>query len=294
MDLDGNPIVFRFWNSEYKGHPPYYFCTNAPGYREYLTQQAKEALAGQPDMLLIDGIHTTANALHQGGCFCSHCMTAFKGYVAENIPQQKLNALQIGDLNGFDYGRFLRDRGFTSTQFGREVLAWPSKLPLADEYLTFQQVAARGFLEEFHRAVDEMSATPIEFSTSTPLHHAKDWYPASVIDHFTIETILHPEKRQIPEDQIFRYKLADGLGKRILVTGMGNNDWTYVRDQNLKGMVRIWIAQSYAYGHNFLVPNNVWSGEDEARYESRPGNFDDLYQFVRRHADLFNGYEPVA
>ena len=294
LDLEGNPIIYRFWNSQYKGHPPYYFCTNSPSYRKYLIQQAREALAGNPDMLLIDGIHTTANALHQGGCFCPHRMAGFRNYLASHLSQQTLDDLLIEDLNDFDYRQFLSSKNIPLKEFGKQLLAWPSQVPLAEEYLTFQQQAAREFLAEFHQAVDEISAKPIEFSTSTPLQHARDWYPSSVIDHFTIETILHPEKKQLSDDQIFRFKLADGLDKRILVTGMGHNDWTYVRDHNLKGMVRHWIAQSYAYGHNFPVPHHVWAGEGEARYESKPGDYDHLYHFVRKHADLLDGYEPVA
>ncbi len=57
INLAGQPILYGFWSGRYKGHPPCYFCSNAPRFRKYLIHQASEALAGHPDMLMIDGIH---------------------------------------------------------------------------------------------------------------------------------------------------------------------------------------------------------------------------------------------
>jgi len=294
LDLDGEPITYRFWNSRHKGHPPYYFCTNATSYRKYMIHQAEEALASEPDLLLIDAIHTTAASIYQGGCFCPNCMAGFRDYLAANVAQESLQQFGIESLEDFDYGAFLRGRGVTSKQLPGQIMAWPAKLPLAELYLTFQQKTARDFLAEFHRSANQIAGRSIQLGSSTALLQPKDWCPATVIDHFTIETVLQPQTGKIPPDQVFRYKLADALGKQILVTGTPKNDWAYVRDHNLTGMVRTWIAQSYAYGHNFMVPHNMWCGEGAARYTSRPSDYADLYQFVREHADLLDGYEPVA
>jgi hypothetical protein len=294
LDLEGNPITYPFWSSQYKGQPPYYFCTNAPGYREYLNHQAEEALVGEPDLLLIDAIHTTAASIHHGGCFCQHCMAGFRQFVLAEVPREVLRECGITEVEDLDYGRYLRGRGVTLTEFRDQVKRWPSKLPLAEEYLTYQQRAAREFLADFHRTADRIAGRAISLASSTALMQAKAWYPAAVIDHFTIETVLHPELGKISQDQVFRFKLADALGRRILVTGAPKNDWAYVRDHNLTGLVRAWIAQSYAYGHNFLVPHDVWCGEGATSYQSRPGDYDDLYRFVRRHATLLDEYEPVA
>lgn len=50
------------------------------------------------------------------------------------------------------------------------------------------------------------------------------------------------------------------------------------------------------YGHHFMVPHSMWCGEgqEQSDYKSQPGDCDDLYQFVREHAELFDGFETVA
>ncbi len=295
IDLAGKPITYWFWPYTYKGNPPYYFCTNAPGFRRYLKYQAAEALAAKPDMLLIDSLHTTVMTAHWGGCFCRYCLAAFRDYVAKNVPREKLAKLSINNLKTFDYGAFLRSRAVTVKKFRNQVYDWPPTLPLARQYLTFQQMMARNFLADFREAAETIAGRPIALSASAPLNEARDWYAAPVVDYFTIETSFNAKTRNIPAGPIFRYKLADALDRRILSTGFPIQDWKYVRDNKLPGLVRIWIAQSYAFGHNFMVPYSMWCGAEQGeRYKSKPGDCDDLYQFVRRYAELFDGYDAVA
>ena len=63
------------------------------------------------------------------------------------------------------------------------------------------------------------------------------------------------------------------------------------------GLVRTWIAQDYAFGHALMVPHRQWAYTKEKGthwYQSQPEDFAHLYRFIRRNADLFDGYEDVA
>lgn len=293
--LEGKLLTYKVWTKTHRGKPAYQGCTNAKAYRRYLVHQAREALSSEPDMLLIDAIQVTPMTLYRGGCFCESCVEAFREYLRAKVPAETLAALGIGDVATFDYGAFLRGRGVTDEQFGKEVTRWPATLPLAQEYLTFQHLAARAFIDDFRKQVEAIAGRRIPLSTSSPLRRPRDWWAFPVVDHFTIEAMFHAKERSIPWETVFRYRLADALGTRVLATGVPQWDFTFVRDNQLPGLVRTWIAQAYAHGHQFMVPYSMWCGEDEkSRYESKPGDCDDLYRFVREHAALFNGYEAVA
>ena len=42
-DLNDRPAV-TWWEHTYKGHPSYHYCTNAPGYRQYLMYQLRRVM----------------------------------------------------------------------------------------------------------------------------------------------------------------------------------------------------------------------------------------------------------
>jgi len=78
--LDGKPILVPWlWDHKQKdGHPAYWFCTNAPGYRAYLKHQVKLCMSTPAEGLHIDDYAGTAGTEWRGGCFCRHCMAAFR------------------------------------------------------------------------------------------------------------------------------------------------------------------------------------------------------------------------
>ncbi|WP_417851766.1 hypothetical protein [Thalassoglobus sp.] len=184
----------------------------------------------------------------------------------------------------------------TDQQFGKQIYNLPETLPLAQEYRTFQHVAAREFIKNFRQQVEAIAGRRMLLSTNSAFHTPSDWWALPAVDFFTAETMLNAASRKIPQQQIFRYKLADALGTRLVCTGTPKQDWAFVRNNNLRGLVRTWIAQSYAYGHHFMVPHSMWCGEgqEQSDYKSQPGDCDDLYQFVQEHAKLFDGFETVA
>lgn len=246
-------------------------------------------------MLMIDAIMVTSMAIGRGGCFCDSCLSGFREYVQTEVPASELAKHGIQDIAAFDYGEFLRKRGVSDGQFAKQVYNLPATLPLAQEYRTFQHVASRKFIEDFRRQVETTAGRRILLSTNSPLRNPGDWWAIPAVDFFTHESAMNAKSRATPREPVFRYKLADALNVRVVSTGTPKQDWAFVRDSNLHGLVRTWIAQAYAYGHQFMVPHNMWCGEGQTSgYQSQPGDCDDLYQFVGEHAELFDGFETVA
>lgn len=295
--LDGEPITVPWlWDHKHKGHPAYWFCTNSPRYRVYLRQQAKLALSADLDGLHIDDYNGTAGTHWQGGCFCSWCMAAFREYLKENVPQDAVDALGIGGVDDFDYGEFLRGRGVTREQFRKQVEWYPPKLPLAQEFLTFQYAGATAWIREYRKYAEGLAGHPLAISVNSQISDPKNLFIAPTVTHFVGEVKHEPDSRAVPTAPIFSYKLGDALQRPVVCTGMGW-DWAYVKEHEVPGLVRTWIAQAYAYGHNFMAPVRMWCYTKEKGthwYESKPGDYEHLYRFVREHAELFDGYEAVA
>ncbi|MDZ8119091.1 hypothetical protein [Pontiella agarivorans] len=293
--LNGTLLTYHFWTSTYKGKPAYFGCTNAKGYQRFLIHQAREALAINPDMLMIDAIMVTPMSLPHGGCFCDACMDGFRDYLQADRFKKLLKKYGISKPSSFDYGAFLRKCGVTDEQFAKATYGQGAPIPLMQEYRLYQHEAARTFIAEFKQNAERIAGRAIPLCTNSLLDKPSDWSAYPVMDHFTVETPLDASERKIPQRTIFRYQLGEALGVTMAATGLPHLDLKFVRDEKLKGLVRCWIAQAYAYGQTFMVPHSAWCGENEVeRYESEPGDCDDLYRFVRAHADLFDGYEPLA
>lgn len=301
-NLDGEPVTTPwFWDMTYQGHPAYYFCTNSPGFRACLKHQVQQVLSGGPDVLMIDSQTSTAAVTRMGGCFCHWCMEGFRKYLAGHADKQTLARYGIDSLDGFDYGAFLRVRGVTWQQFAEKLKAWPPVIPLTQQYLSFQYTQAKQWVTELHRYAGREAGSPIPLSVSdNSWLLPNDLFAVALASHLCCEWSFEASSGKLPCQAIFAFKLADALNKRVMATGQPQQDWATINKNNAPGLVRCWIALTYALGHNFMVPPRMWSItlQDEGRgthwYQSKPGDFELLYHFIRAHADLFDGYESVA
>ncbi len=74
-------------------------------------------------------------------------------------------------------------------------------------------------------------------------------------------------------------------------------DWAYVAEHKLPGLVRTWIALSYAMGHHFMAPHRQWCYTEKKGTHWYTGPAEEyawVYQFVRQSARLLDRYEAVA
>jgi len=299
--LDGAPITSPwFWDKSYKGNPAYWFCTNSPQFRGFMKHEVAAALSVDVDALMIDAQTSTLSTLRMGGCFCRWCMKGFGKYLRDHAPPGVLARHRVTDLEQFDYGRYLRGRRVNAQTFARMVYRRPPVIPFAEEYVSFQYTASGSLVEEFRRCVEREAGRPLPISSSAPLTWPHQLYAIPHVTFLCSELYHESFSRQPPREVLFSYKLTEAFDRPLICTALPRQDWATVKRENRPGLVRTWIAQAYAFGVNFMVPDRMWCYGDQREgvgthwYESKPGDYDFLYRFVRQHADLLDGYDALA
>lgn len=295
-DFDGKPFVTPWlWDQKHKynGHPSYWWCTNSPLYQRYVFSRIEEVMKSEPDGLHIDDYRGTSGSVTWlAGGFCRHCMSAFRDYLATNVSKDELKAAGVTDLNRFDYRQFLIDRGVTKDDYRKRR----NKLPLADAFYDFQVKAANRFAIECRKRAEAVRGKPVSFSVNSGLSSPHALVIARELSHFCCEVKHQAATLKPPTHPVYIYKLADGLNRHVASTASGH-DWALVKEQSRPGLVRTWIAMSYAFGHTLMAPHRQWCYTKEKGthwHESDPADYAPLYRFVRRHARLLDDYEAVA
>jgi hypothetical protein len=288
-------IVPWLWDHHHrhKGQRAWWWCTNSPLYRKYLESRLVEVMKAEPDGLHIDDYRGTSGCVTWlSGCFCRHCMAAFRGYLAKHVPRESLTKLGVGDLDAFDYRQFLLGRGVTAETYKKQR----GRLPLAAEFHHFQIMAANDFVAAYHRRAEELRGRPLGLSVNSGLNSPHALVAAPLLSNFCCEVHHNAATRRCATHPVAIYKLADGLGRPVASTASGQ-DWAFVMEHKLPGLVRTWTALSYAFGHNLMAPHRQWCYTKEKGthwYAGPTEEYGWLYRFVRDQARLLDGYDTVA
>lgn len=293
-NFEGRPFVVPWlWDFKHKGQSAWWWCTNSPLYRKYLAMRMAEVAKARPDGLHIDDYRGASGAVTWcSACFCRHCMAGFRQYLAKGMTKEKLASLGISDLRGFDYRQFLVERGVKPQDYQQRR----ASLPLAAEFLDFQVKANTAFVADYRRRAEELVGQPLSLCVNSGLDDAQALSIAPHLSYFCCEVNHAAASRTLPMHPVYVYKLADGLERPVAATSSGQ-DWAYVAENKLPGLVRTWIALSYAYGHNFMAPHHQWCYTKEKGthwYGGPAEQYAWLYQFVRRSARLLDDYEALA
>ena len=293
-NVAGEPFAVPWlWDHKHKGHPAWWWCTNSPLYRRYLCHRLEQTMAVKPDGLHIDDYRGTSGSVTWlSGCFCRHCMAAFRNYLAKSVPKDKLAKLGITDLATFDYRQFLLDRGVKPAEYNKRR----SRLPLAAEFLHFHVMANNAFVAEYRKRAEELRGQPVGLSVNSGLSNTHALVIAPQLSNFCCEVGHEAHKRLPATHPVTIYKLGDGLDRPITATASGH-DWAFVMEHKLPGLVRTWTALSYAFGHMLMAPHRQWCYTKEKGthwYDGPTEEYAWLYRFVRSQARLLDGYEAVA
>lgn len=294
-NLDGGTVEYPWFKGEtFKGYPPVWFCSNSSAWRQLLLDEVDYVMAAQPDYLLLDAQTSTAlTVMYYGGCFCDSCTRGFRDYLRDHHQAEQLHALGITDIERFNYGEFLRSKGFDARKFTAGTRRGSdSRIPLLDEFGAYQ-----------HRAVNELSQIVFEHakrlrptilvSSSSPVADPLRNTLLPPLDFFTEEMPQEASGGALPVKPLLSYKICEAMDKPLIVTGQPNEDWRVIRDTGRRQQVRLWIALAYANSACFIAPIAQYCvGPD--RFITRPGDYDYLYRFIDEHAALLDGYRPAA
>jgi hypothetical protein len=290
----GKPFVVPWlWDHKHKGQPAYWWCTNSPLYRKYLESRIEKTMKAPLDGLHIDDYRGTSGAVTWlSACFCRHCTDGFRKYLAESVSKERLAALGIEDLSTFDYRQFLLDRGVKPEEYNRKRAG----LPLAAEFLDFHVKANNRYVAEYRKRAEQLRDKPLALCVNSGVTDAHGLVIAPQLTYFCCEVGHNAAGRKGPLHPIYAYKLGDGVDRPVASTASGQ-DWAYVNEHKVAGLVRTWIALSYAFGHHFMAPHRQWCYTEKKGthwYDGPTEEYAWLYQFVRHNARLFNDYRAVA
>jgi hypothetical protein len=293
-DFEGKPyLVPWLWDHKHKGQPAYWWCSNSPLYRRYLEKRLAETMAAKPDGLHIDDYRSTSGSVTWlSGGFCRHCMAAFRNYLKTRVGPEKLARFGVVDLEHFDYREWLVAKGVTPDQYKKQR----GSLALAAEFLDFHVRANTDYVAAYRKHGEELRGGPLTLSVNSELGSPQALAIAPHLSYFCCEVGQQAARLQPPTHPVTIYKLADALDRPVAATASGQ-DWAFIMEKKLPGLVRTWAALSYAFGQNFMAPHRQWAytqAKGTHWYDGPTEEYAWLYQFVRLNASLLDGYEAVA
>jgi len=289
-DLQGQPFkVPWLTDHQHKGVPFWWCCTRQPLFRQYISERVADTVKAGADGVHIDDHLGTAGNLWTGGCYCDRCVAEFGPYLAA-LPKDELARLGVQDPAAFNYRDVLRE--WLAQHPGRKV----QDHPLWARWRVYQLRGAADFMAELRALAAKMAGHAVPMSANAGLlweSHLSDYQS---LDFFSAEILHFAVQRRFSDSPMLAYRLADAVGRPLAATASGE-DWAFVKEQNLPGLVQGWIALSYAAGHYLMVPHRQWCYTPQKGthwYNGPKDKFAPLFQFVRQNAALFDGYENHA
>jgi len=293
LDVEGNRLqVPWLWDHSHRGIPAYWFCTNQPLSREYLRRRVVEIVRGGADGVHVDDHLGTAGNSWLGGCYCDRCLAGFGEFLAARATGEPQAEAGVTDVAGLDYRQLVLDWLAAHPEQKDELGA----RPLARLFATYQSRAAAAFMLELRGLAAETAGRPVPLSANVGVPNLAQVADYEALDLLACEVDQQAGQRRAHDGVVVAYKLAEALQRPVAATASGW-DWAFIKEHNLPGLVRLWIAQAYALGQHFMAPHYQWCYTQEKGthwYDGPPEEYAWLYRFVRDHAALFDGYEPVA
>ena len=131
-DIDQKPCHARWVECPDREHRCFYMDRNNPVWREYLKAVIRIQIDAGVDGIQLDEAELPLGAMQYGACFCKDCMAGFRDHLA-GLDARPAELAGV-DLETFDYGDWLRERGydFRTDQAGT---------PLFGDYYAYQCAA---------------------------------------------------------------------------------------------------------------------------------------------------------
>jgi len=280
LNLDGEPIIApwkRTWNRTLWG------CINNPelerGYLEYL----KGYVDAGVDVMQRDEPGANFNATGWGGCFCPHCIKAFREYLAENTTADERKPLGIADLETFDYRAHLKGQG---APVGDPFRRWDGG-ELKRRFVAFQTEATVAFHRRTRKALDDYAGRRVPVSCNNGAH---GWSQIELEFDWAFGELSYGRARP---DVLYEAMREAAEHDRIQVVTMPKKGDTN-DPAEWERRTRRTIATAYACGGLCMVPWDTFMPRDAPRYFGTPEQYADLFGFIRATAEHLDGYEDAA
>lgn len=291
-DVHGQPVkVPWLTDHQHQGIPYWWCCTQQPLFRQYIRQRVADTVKAGAHGVHIDDHLGTAGGLWLGLCFCDRCVEGFRAHL-RTLPADDLRRLGVAQPERYDFRAAVR-AWMAADEGGKRN---PTGHPLWAQWTIYQCRAAAAFMRELHDLANATAGRPVPMGANAGLLWPRHLSDYQTLDLFSAETDHQASARRCTDEPLFAYRLADAVNRPYAATASGH-DWAFIKEHNLPGLVRTWIALGYAAGHGLMAPHRQWCYTPEKGthwYQGPAAKFAPLYRFVRRHAALFDGYENAA
>jgi hypothetical protein len=254
-DIHGEPCRALWVECPDREHYNYMMDRNNPVWREYLKAIVRIQIDAGVQGVQFDETEVPITSLQYGGCFCRTCMRGFTEYLRG--LDRRPSDLDGTDLDGFDYGSWLLERGY-DFKSGRE------DTPLFWDYLSFQ----RGNIVRYFA---ELADYTREYARSKGRDVLVSGNFFNLFDHYyAMEPwvdVIVTEMRNTTYRQPAWYRYAAGFGGDKPVVVVENPYGGVVPDLvEMLGrgrgydLFRMSLYEAAAMGVNMTVPYGAWMG----------------------------------
>jgi len=258
VSLEGRTILSRWLMAPEHDHKCYTPCANKSSYLSYLKRDVEMMADAGAGGLHIDEYDTQKFVISNAGCFCPECVDKFRKYLADNHVALPDDA---GSLESFDYGAYLRGKGYGDEDIVASNGTRRFKVPLFKEFTQMQMDSIEWFvggLAQHFKAYTEKTrgkAAPVTANLFQCYPHS--WSCKKYLD------ILAGEKTKIELRQDGWYKFAFGWlnGKENCFVEDPNE---YVRDMlndiknNIHDRFITFVLEPMAHGFHIAFPYGSW------------------------------------
>ena len=279
-NLEGEPIIApwkRAWSRTLWG------CVNVPelerGYLEYLERY----IDAGAEVMQRDEPRANLLAVRWGGCFCAHCMTDFRAWLARNTTPEQREAADTGHLDTFDYREHLQaEDAPVGDAFGN----WDGG-QLKDWFIAFQTESTLAFHKRMRDAINAYAGRHVPFSCNNGARH---WDEVELLFDWAFGELSYGHATAVQLYDTMRE--ARRHGRLQVITMPKSTQWETT--PGLEARTRRTIAMAYACGGHCMVPWDTYMPGDTPRYFGIPAQYADLYGFIHANAAIMNGYEEAT
>jgi hypothetical protein len=256
-DIYGNACHSTWVEVPENEHYAYLMDRNNPVWREYLKAIIRIQIDAGVAGVHLDEADLPIFATGYGGCFCKDCMKLFRAYLQELPLERRPESLQDADLEAFQYGSWLLERGY-DFKSDRE------STPLYWDYIRFQRKTIVGYFAELADYIKEYGRSKGRdvLVCGNYYYLSPHYYPFEPKADVLVTEMNNTSYRQ---PAWCRYAAGFARGKPVIVVenpygGVGPELLPKLQKGKGYDLYRMMQYEAAALGINMSVPYGAWMG----------------------------------